>query len=152
MSEENYIGGGTERAIEVRANTDSGGYIRGSGGWRRKTFGPHNEEDANTLFSTAKAKVIDLISEGEISGLINGKKSVFLDNTPLENSAGVDNFTGTVYSTRVGTNTQDYIPGYEGVETSTNVSVIVTNAGSPGSHTVTLSLIHISEPTRPLYS
>ena len=53
-------------------------YIRGSGGLKRAIFGgPKNQEDANTLFSSAKAKVIDLISEGEISGLINGKKSVF---------------------------------------------------------------------------
>ena len=101
--------------------------------------GDKNIEAENTLFSSAKAKVIDLISEGEISGLINGKKSVFLDNTPLENSSGADNFTGAVFSTRVGTNTQDYIPGYEGVEQSTSVNIKVTNTGSPGSHTATLS-------------
>ena len=118
-------------------------YIRGSGGIKRAIFGgPKNQEDANTLFSSAKAKVVDLISEGEISGLINGKKSVFLDNTPLEDSAGTDNFSGAVFETRVGTNTQDYIPGYEGVETSTAVDVKVTNTtsgGNPGPHTVTLS-------------
>ena len=50
-------------------------YIRGSGGIKRAIFGgPKNQEDANTLFSSAKAKVVDLISDGEISGVNNGKK------------------------------------------------------------------------------
>ena len=37
-------------------------------------------EDQNTLFSKAKGRVVDLLSEGEISGLLNGKKSIFLDS------------------------------------------------------------------------
>ena len=101
--------------------------------------GDKNQEDQNTLFSSAKGKVIDLISEGEIGGLLNGKKSVFLDNTPLQNSSGVDNFSGAVFKERFGTNDQGYIPGYEGVEQSTTVNIKVTNSGSPGSHTATLS-------------
>jgi len=103
-------------------------YIIGYGG---KDKGGHGQEDQNTLFSTAKGRVVDLLSEGEISGLLNGKKSIFLDNIPLQDASGTDNFEGVSYATRVGTNNQSYIGGFAGTETTTPVSTIVLN-GSPG--------------------
>ena len=118
-------------------------YIRGEGGWWRKTFGGPTTDD-NTLFSSAKAKIVDLISEGEISGLINGKKSVFINNTPLEDGTGEDNFSGVVFTERFGTNDQAYIEGHEGVETSTAVNIQVTKEtfadgqARPGPCTVTI--------------
>ena len=88
------------------------------------------QEDQNTLFSTAKGRVVDLLSEGEISGLLNGKKSIFLDSTPLQANSGTDNFEGISYVTRVGTNNQSHIPGFAGTETTTSVDAEVEN-GTP---------------------
>jgi len=99
------------------------GYKKGGGGG--------GQEDQNTLFSTAKGRVVDLLSEGEISGLLNGKKSIYLDGTPLQDASGTENFEGISYATRVGTNTQDYIPGFAGTETTATFNTEVKN-GSPG--------------------
>ncbi len=102
-----------------------GGGGKGGGG------GQGGQEDQNTLFSTAKGRVVDLLSEGEITGLLAGKKSIFLNNTPLQAASGTDNFEGVSYATRVGTNNQSYIGGFAGTETTTPVNTIVVN-GSPG--------------------
>ena len=42
----------------------------------------------DSLESKSYAKVLDLISEGPIEGLKDGHKSIYLDNTPLQNSDG----------------------------------------------------------------
>ena len=54
---------------------------------------------ADTLASKAYARVLDLISEGEIEGLANGNRSIFFNNTPLVNSSGNPNFSGFTVST-----------------------------------------------------
>jgi len=43
------------------------------------------EEDPNNLKSKSTARIIDLVSEGPIVGLVNGSESVFYDGTPLKN-------------------------------------------------------------------
>ena len=93
--------------------------IRGAGGGGGKGGGGGSapKEADNTLFSAAKARIIDLISEGEIQGLVNGDKSIYLDETPLKDSNGNDNFDGYSYKTRVGTNSQTYIEGFQGTAT-----------------------------------
>jgi len=106
-------------------------YIIGYGGGGKGGGGGGGQEDQNTLFSTAKGRVIDLLSEGEIGGLLNGKKSIYLEGTPLQDASGTDNFEGVSWATRVGTNTQDYIPGFSGTENSTTLNTEVKN-GSPG--------------------
>ena len=55
----------------------------GGGGTRTPTTAGDN------LDSTQYATLIDLISEGEISGLKDGLKSIFIDNTPLVNVSAV---------------------------------------------------------------
>lgn len=64
------------------------------------------QEAANTLKSKQEAEVIELISEGEIEGLVNGVKSVFLDDVPLVESTGEANFAGYTLETRIGTQNQ----------------------------------------------
>ena len=113
-------------------------YIIGYGGGKNGK-GSGGQEDQNTLFSTAKGRVVDLLSEGEISGLLNGKKSIFIDNTPLQDATGTDNFEGVSYTTRVGTNNQTHIPGFAGTETTTAVNAVVSN-GSPIVRTFTSSI------------
>ena len=56
-----------------------GGDGKGGGGGQART--PQISPDS--LDSTQYATVLDLISEGEISGLKNGLASIFLNNTPL---------------------------------------------------------------------
>ena len=108
-------------------------WIRGSGGGGKgKDKGSSSpKEDDNTLFSASKARVIDLVSEGEIVGLINGAKSIFLNSTPLQDASGTYNFDDFSYVTREGTNSQSSIPGFEGSESTTEINVEVKN-GSPG--------------------
>ena len=53
-----------------------------------------------TLRSRAYARIMDLVSEGEIEGLVDGAKSIYLDGTPLQNADGSFNFQNVTYDTR----------------------------------------------------
>jgi predicted phage tail protein len=60
--------------------------ITGSGGGGGKDGGGSGrvaQEDSDNLQSKSYAQVLDLVSEGEIEGLVYGLRSVFLDGTPL---------------------------------------------------------------------
>lgn len=61
------------------------------------------------LSSKSYAKIVDLISEGEIQGLKNGQKSIYLNNTPLQNDDNTYNFQGVTVETRNGTNDQTFV-------------------------------------------
>ena len=104
-------------------------WIRGAGGG--KGGGGAATEADDTLFSASKARVVDLLSEGEIVGLIAAEQSIYLDDTPLKDSAGNLNFDDVSYATREGTNAQTYIPGFAGTEQTTSVGILVKNA-TPG--------------------
>ena len=84
----------------------------------------------DNLQSKQYAKIVDLISEGEISGLVDGLKSVYLDGTPLQNADGSLNVEGVTLDTRTGTQGQTHIGGFAGVESEKSVGVEVTNASS----------------------
>lgn len=64
----------------------------------------------DSLDSRQYANVIDLISEGEIEGLVDGSKSIYLNDTPLQNLDGSYNFKDVEIHIRTGTQTQTYIP------------------------------------------
>ncbi|WID42046.1 tail protein [Pseudomonas phage ZQG1] len=74
-------------------------------------------EAPDSLHSTAYAKILDLISEGEIEGLVNGRASVFLDETPATNLPGVS------IVERKGTQFQSHISGFPAVESEIAVGV-----------------------------
>jgi predicted phage tail protein len=63
----------------------------------------------DSLDSRQYANVLDLISEGEIEGLADGFKSVFINNTVLQNPDGSFNFQDVEIYTRNGTQDQPYI-------------------------------------------
>ena len=63
------------------------------------------------------------LGEGEIAGLADGYKSVYLDDTPLQNDDGEFNFAGVKVDFRAGTNDQTYIDGFADVASETNVGV-----------------------------
>lgn len=78
-------------------------------------------EDPNNLKSVSTAKVLDLISEGEIVGLVNGAKSIYLDDVPLQNADGSYNFTGVSVEMRNGLPDQQFLPGFSNVESFVQV-------------------------------
>ena len=93
-------------------------------------------EAANTLQSKNTARIIDVVGEGPIVGLINGLQSVFLDGTPIENDDGTLNFEGVVVDERLGEPDQDILPGFPFVEEEVDIGVKV-EFGSPIVRTLT---------------
>jgi hypothetical protein len=108
-----------------------GGGGKGGGGAART---PTTQRDG--LDSRQFAELIDLISEGEIAGLKDGLKSIYLDNTPLQNPNGTYNFQNVTIYTRNGTQNQDAIPFASEIEDERSVGVIVRNDG-PVTRTIT---------------
>ncbi len=100
----------------------------GGGGGGGKTGGGGTPTEADdTLQSKQFASVLDAISEGEIGGLEDGNKSIFLDNTPIEAADGSNNFEGFSVVTRVGTQGQTHLSGsFNTTERETSVGVEVT--------------------------
>ncbi|MGQ7245508.1 TipJ family phage tail tip protein [Salinicola sp. V024] len=86
------------------------------------------QEDPNTLRSNSVARIIDLLGEGPIEGLVDGAKSIFFDETPLQADDGSWNVSGVNYTTRAGLPDQDHIAGFPSVENETEVSAPVTHA------------------------
>lgn len=107
-----------------------GGGGKGGGGGSTPT------ESQDSLHSIAYARVLDLVSEGEIGGPVNGLQSVFLNGTPLVNADGSANFQNVAVDFRVGTQDQDYIPGFPSVENEAGVGVTLTSA-TPWTRAVT---------------
>ncbi|ABA60063.1 phage tail protein [Burkholderia multivorans] len=84
-------------------------------------------ESPDSLHSTARAKVLDIIGEGPIVGLVNGMQSVYLDGTPIQNADGSVNFQNYTVDVRTGTLDQDYMPGFPAVERETAVGIPLTS-------------------------
>jgi hypothetical protein len=110
----------------------SGGFGKGGGGGGART--PTTARDS--LDSRQYAELIDLISEGEIAGLKDGFKSIYLDNTPLQNPDGTFNFQNVTVYTRNGTQNQTLIPFAGEIEDERGVGVTVRNDG-PVTRTIT---------------
>ena len=83
----------------------SGGGGKGGGGGNKT---PHEAKD--NLDSKSFARVLDLIGEGEIGGLVDGAKSIFFNNTPLQAADGTFNFKDVSFEVRTGTSNQTVIP------------------------------------------
>ena len=92
--------------------------------------------------SISYLKILYGLSEGEISGLANGAKSIYLDDTPLIDDSGNPNFKddngnlAVTWDFRTGTNDQEYIKGFPSVENETNINVEL-KGGTPYVKTVT---------------
>ena len=87
-------------------------------------------EEDNTLFSTATASVLDLVSEGEIEGLVNGAKSIFFDGTPLKDTQGNWNYRDVSWQEEKGTQSNRVIPGFETTATQVSVNQMVEQDGA----------------------
>ena len=95
---------------------------RGKGG-NNQTRTPVEAPDS--IQSIARAKVLIALGEGEFAGGLDGK-SIFLGDsssyTPLQNADGSYNFNNVKYQFRSGTQDQDYIQGFPGIENELQVS------------------------------
>ena len=114
-------------------------YIQGAGGGgggKGGEGGSSPTEADDTLQSVQFASVLDLLSEGEIEGLEDGNKSIFLEDTPVEAADGTNNFKDFTVVTRTGTQAQTFIKGFGRTQSEKAVNIEVTN-GSPVTRTIT---------------
>lgn len=81
--------------------------IAGAGG--KGGGGSKPKEEKDNLNSTQTASIIDLISEGEIEGIVGGFKGVYLNNVPVQNESGNFNFREIEAETRLGWQDQEPI-------------------------------------------
>lgn len=101
----------------VRGGVSYRGYKKGSGGGRTPV------EASDSLHSTTYARILDLIGEGEIVGLVDGLRSVYLNKTPLQNADGSMNFAGVSVDVRNGTQMQSHISGFPASERPVSVGI-----------------------------
>lgn len=116
---------------------ETGKVISGAGGGKSGGSGGGLTESADTLKATSYAQVLDLLCEGEIGGLVDGLKSIYLDDTPIQNPDGSNNFTGVSYVATTGTQTQSVIAGFNQVSSETAVGVEVKVSTGPIAKTIT---------------
>lgn len=103
-------------------------YTGGNGNQAAYTPG---RTDDYTLRSIEYVKVLDAICEGEVEGLVDGLKSVYLNGTPVQNADTIDeggnvvdgsfNFEEVKAAFRNGTVDQQSIPGFPSQETEKTV-------------------------------
>ncbi len=128
-----------------RANGAPSGALLVSGGSRRKGMplvghgggksgggGRSPKEAPDSLHSTAYARIVDLVSEGEVFGPTHGfgaaLRDLYLDGTPGANEDGSLNFPNISIDFRTGTQTQDPLPGFPASEVTTAANVELTAA------------------------
>ncbi|SUU97067.1 TipJ family phage tail tip protein [Avibacterium paragallinarum] len=69
--------------------------------------------------------IVEIISEGEIQGLVDGVKSVYLDKTPIQASDDSYNFNNVDAQGRIGVQDQDIMEGFNASEKEVAVSAQV---------------------------
>lgn len=100
--------------------------IKGAKKGQEKPRKPSIAKD--TASSTSTVKILYGLAEGEIAGLVDGGKSIYLDGTPLLDDAGNPNFEGVTWDFRSGTNEQEYIQGFPDVSNETPIGVELKSA------------------------
>lgn len=112
-------------------------FIAGAGGGGDSGSSRQPVEAPDSLRSITIAKIVDALCEGEIEGLIDGAKSVYLDSTPIQAQDGSYNIPGITLDTRTGTQAQSYMKDFDEtlsevpvsvqVETNSSVTRTITN-------------------------
>lgn len=95
--------------------------IKGAKGGSKNQRQPKIAND--TTASKTYARLQYGMSEGEVEGLANGFKSIFLDDTPVESDSGARNFQDVTLDFRSGTNDQTYMEGFESIASEAAVGV-----------------------------
>ena len=125
----------------------SGGDGKGGGG------GGSTSTAKDNLESKQFGRVLDLLSEGEIGGLVDGAKSIFLNDTPLQNADGSYNFADVSYKDKQGTSNQEVIPLTENTSTVVNTGFSTVNKGTideNGNLTPTPRIVQIAASNPPI--
>jgi predicted phage tail protein len=112
------------------AGAGGGGGKGGGGGSRSPVEAP------DSLRSVQYARVINLLCEGEIEGIVGNAAGIYVDDTPLANADGSWNFNGAAIEWRTGTATQTPISGFSATESESTVGVTVT-AAAPVTRSIT---------------
>ncbi len=101
--------------------------IRGSKGGGKGKGSSGGSNAANTLRSKARARWIEIISEGPCEGLVNGTDgtSVYFEQTPVKNENGTFNFDNVIIEQRLGYPDQPHLTNFPQVETPYDVSTEV---------------------------
>ena len=108
----------------------------------KKSSGSTPHIARNTAKSSQILRMAHAISEGEVEGPANGDllKSIYINDTPVQEADGKTNFNGIDAAFLSGTEDQSYVPGFDFTERVFGVSTQVKN-GKPISRTVTDPLV-----------
>ena len=113
----------------------------GGGGGKGGGGGGSTSTAKDNLESKQFGRVLDLLSEGEIGGLVDGAKSIFLNDTPLQNADNSFNFKDVSYAERTGTSSQTVIPLTENTAQVQNTGLGTIVKNTPGVKQLTNSNI-----------
>ena len=91
---------------EVIVGRKGGGKGGGGGGGSART----PVEAPDSLRSKQHVRMMHVISEGEIDGIVGLFQGVFFDDVPLQNPDGTINFPAFEFDWRPGTQWQSYMP------------------------------------------
>ena len=81
------------------------------------------QDDSSAAASNIEyGRVMDIISEGVCHGPVNGLKSFFLEDTPIQNPDGSLNFNGFILQAVKGTKTQEPLFGFDSSENEVGVN------------------------------
>lgn len=95
--------------------------IQGAKSGAKKQKHPYIAPDS--VRSVSYAKLLYALSEGEIGGLVDDLRSVYLDETPVMAENGVLNFQGITCEFRSGTVNQEHIAGFPEVTNETSIGI-----------------------------
>ena len=118
--------------------------IYGSKAGQKKPHTPRISDD--TVASITKITALYLLGEGEIRGLVNGSKSIYFEDTPLEDENGHRNFENVEWEIRHGTVDQTHIPGVPSASTEQIINTEL-RSGTPWTRLITdieLSSINVN--------
>ncbi|HBH4797452.1 TPA: DUF1983 domain-containing protein [Escherichia coli] len=111
-------------------------FIAGAGGKKSSKSSSRTPVEADdTVNSRAMAAILDLLGEGVIGGLVNGARSIFVDDLPIVNEDGSSNFSGITWDFRDGSQDQTPMSGFDFVETPKSVNIQLKKT-----HYVTVSI------------
>lgn len=85
-------------------------------------------EATDTLRATQRAQIVDLLGEGQIGGLVNGLRSVYIDGVPVENADASRNFPEFGLTLTLGGPTSEADHPFADVQTEVGVGVTVLAA------------------------
>lgn len=97
--------------------------IAGAGGKKSSSSSRTPVEADDTVNSRAMASILDLLGEGVIGGLVDGAKSIFIDDLPILNEDGSANYSGITWDFRDGSQDQTPMAGFDFVETPKSINI-----------------------------